>query len=120
MDNVEMNTFQQELKAFFKNLLKVFPEDKSLKFLSSSLNIALMDDPDNKVMYGFYVALSPFESYIDTRDERFFYEYASTEQPLLNKLSEYWETLDMDNRKVVWDYLQVLFLLSKREFVQKS
>ena len=109
-----METFHQELKAFFKNLIKVFPEDRELKFLSSSLNVALMDDPENKVIAGFYRTMSPFEGYIDTRNPLFFYEYSSTEVPLLNKLSYYWESLNEENRKVVWDYLQVLFLLSKR------
>lgn len=109
-----MNTFQQELKSFLKNLIKVFPEDRDLKMITSSLNIALMDDPDNKIINGFYKTLSPFEEYIDTRDQRFFYEYTSSEIPLFSKLNSYWEMLDTDNRKIVWDYLQVLFLLSKK------
>lgn len=116
-----MSVFQQELKAFLKNLIKVFPADRDLKLISSSLNVAMMDgDPDNDVMNGFYRALSPYEMYIDTRDARFFYEYASTDMPLFNKMGGYWEQLDGDNQKVVWDYLQVLFLLSKKGFVQKS
>lgn len=113
--------FEKELKGFLKNLIKVFPGDRDMKMLSSTLNIALMDDYENKVLIGFYEFLSPFDSYIQERDERFFYECNTPVQELqlFNKLNTYWERLDDDNKKVVWDYLQVLYYLS-RNFCVKA
>jgi hypothetical protein len=114
------NTFQKELRAFMKDLIKVFPEDRDMKILSSSLNIAMMDDPEDKVMYRFYDTLLKFEGLIDTRNDQFFYEAGkvNSDISLFTKLDVYWTNLHSDNRKIVWDYLQVLFLLSKSYFVQ--
>lgn len=114
------DTFHKELKAFMKNLVGVFPDDREMKMFSSTLNIAVMDDPEDDVLRVFYQSLLPFEEMIDKRDPAFFVETQKIpiveDVQLFSKLGSYWDCLHEDNRKTVWDYLQVLFLLSKSFF----
>lgn len=123
---VYRDTFYRELKAFLKDLIKVFPDDRDMKVISSTLNIAMMDDPNDKIVKGFYKTLLPQEDLIDRRDPAFFYEVNGasfgndTAASLFNKLHLYWESLNEANRKVVWDYIQVLFLVAKTIFVQNA
>ena len=114
MANIQ-DTFFKELKAFLKNLIKVFPDDRDIKLMSSSINIAMMDDPENIIIKKFYNHLMPYEVMIDCRNPQFFYENKIHDEnfQFFSKLHLYWENLHNDNRKIVWDYLQVLFLLSK-------
>lgn len=108
--------FEREFKAFLKNLIKVFPNDREMKMLSSTINIALMDDYEHKVIRSFYDILMPFDALIQARDPQFFYQCKTEVQEfqLFSKLNVYWEQLDEDNKKVVWDYLSVLYTLAKR------
>lgn len=110
-------TFQKELKAFMKDLIRVFPNDRDMKMISSTLNLAMMDDTEDKVLNGFYHSLKIHEELIDKRDPQFFVETEkltiAEETPLFSKLHSYWETLDSSNQQTVWDYIQVLFLLAK-------
>jgi len=117
-----LDSFFKELKSFLKNLIKVFPNDRDIKVISSSVNIAMMDDSDYIIITKFYNYLLPYENLIDNRDSRFFYENKIYDEnfQFFSKLNLYWENLNNDNRKIVWDYLQVLFLLSKSFFVQSN
>lgn len=113
-------SFKKELKAFLKELIKVFPEDRDIKAISSSLNIALMDDED--VTIGkIYKTLQPLDTLIQSRDSAFFVEAQKLDLdvPLFTKLNFYWENLDNDNQKVMWDYIHLLYVLAKSIFVQK-
>lgn len=114
------DSFKKELKAFLKELIKVFPDDRDIKMISSSLNIALMDDED--VTIGkIYKTLHPLDTLIHRRDPEFFVEAQKLDidVPLFAKLNFYWTSLDNDNKKVMWDYIQLLYVLSKSIFVQK-
>lgn len=108
------DVFHREIRAFLKELMKVFPNERDIKLLSSSLTISLMDDPENTVVSKFYHSFCSCESYIETQDERMFYDSViRSDLELLQKLSQYWEQLDTENKQVVWDYLKVLYQLSK-------
>jgi hypothetical protein len=120
MSQSEAAKFYRHLKSFLKDLILVFPEDRDIKLISSALNIATMDDPDYKIISQFYEALIPFAHLIDTRDDDFFYTQSAHivmhhkhQYQLFNKLNIYWETLNDTNRKIVWDYFQILFSISK-------
>lgn len=106
--------FQTEIRAFLKNLLKVFPDDRDLKMISSSLNIALIDDPQDNVVRTFYNTIAPYEQLIKQKDPQFFCECSLRgDVPLLTKLEGYWQHLSAADQKVVWDYMHVLLHLSK-------
>ena len=114
------DSFKKELKAFLKELIKVFPEDRDIKTISSSLNIALLDDED-KTISRIYNTLRPLDSLIQNRDNTFFVEAQKLDLdvPLFTKLNFYWENLDADNQKIMWDYIYLLYVLAKSIFVQK-
>ena len=108
------DVFHREIRAFMKELMNVFPKERDIKMLSSSLTISLMDDPEDKVVARFYKSFCTCEEYIETQDERMFYDSViQSDLELLQKLSQYWKQLDEDNKQVVWNYLKVLYQLSK-------
>jgi hypothetical protein len=110
--------FHKELRAFLKDLIKVFPDDRNVKIASSTLSISLMDDPDDKVIHDFYKALSPCEALISSKNERLFYDNNIKSDVLIfSELEKYWELLDSDNKEIVWNYIIVLFYLSKKYLV---
>jgi hypothetical protein len=108
-------TFTREIKAFLKDLIRVFPDDRDMKLVSSTVNIALMDEPDD-IIAKLYKMLAPFEDLIDVRDPEFFIraQVDDADIPIFSKLTFYWENLAQENRKCVWDYIQVLYRLSKK------
>jgi len=123
MSFAESTKFHKQLKSFLKNLILVFPDDRDIKVISSSLNIAMMDDPDEKIVTTFYDALNPHEKLILNQNDEFFYQdpanimqntsVNSQQFQLFNKLNIYWETLNDSNRQIVWDYIDILYRMSK-------
>lgn len=110
--------FHKEIRAFMKDLINVFPNDRHVKLASSTLTISLMDDPDNNVIKDFYNALAPCEGYISSKDDRLFLNNCIvSEMVIFNELEKYWKALDLDNREVVWNYIILLFYLAKKILV---
>jgi uncharacterized membrane-anchored protein YjiN (DUF445 family) len=107
--------FHKEIKAFLKDLIKVFPDDRNVKLASSTLTISLMDDPDDKVIKDFYKALSPCEALLSSKDERLFYDNNIKSDVLIfSEIEKYWQQLNADNKVIVWNYITVLYILSKK------
>lgn len=119
MAHVLETKFHKHLKSFMKDLILVFPEDRDIRVISSSLSIAMMDDPDNAIICGFYDKTKPNENLILSRDDAFFYNKPVEDNTvhgqfqLFNKLNIYWETLNNDNKNKVWEYFQLLYCLAK-------
>lgn len=111
----ERDIFHKEFKSFIKDLIKVFPNDREIKLVSSSLNIAMMDDPDDLVIKDFYKALQPCEEYIYTKNNLLFNsQIIKSDVELFSKIGDYWAKLDSFNREIVWKYVTVLYNLSKK------
>lgn len=110
--------FHTELKSLLKNLCKTFEDDTELMMITSSLMVALSDDPENEVIRQFRDTVIPYKDLIDARDSVFFYKvHVNTQYKLLSKLHLYWEQLSKEDQKVVWDYIQVLVVLANRVLV---
>ena len=61
--------FYKNLKQFLKDLIIVFPEDdEPLQILSTTMNLAIIDDENHKIIKKFYNSLLPLEDKIYTRD----------------------------------------------------
>ena len=61
--------FYKNLKLFLKDLIVVFPEDdESLQVISTTINLAIMDDDDHMIIKKFYTSLQPLESQIYNKD----------------------------------------------------
>ena len=114
MEN-NVNLFYKNLKSFLKDLIAVFPEDEEILIITSSINIFSMDD-DLHLINKFYTSLSPLESLINNRDNSFFlmeHSFNKSILKLFNKLNFCWVQLSETNQKIVWDYIQVIYNLSK-------
>lgn len=111
----ERDIFHKEFKSFMKDLIKVFPNDRDIKLVSSSLNITLMDDPDDIVIKEFYESLKPCEEYIYTQNNILFNnQIIKSDIDLFTKIGDYWAKLDSFNRDIVWKYVTLLYNLSKK------
>jgi hypothetical protein len=116
--------FYKELKAFLKALITVFPQDREIKMISSSLNIAMMDDPDAQIIKTYYKLVHPYANLIDGRDPLFFtqdpqnfFQNSKDVNPhqynIFAKLNMYWSELTAENQGIVWEYVDVLYTLAK-------
>ena len=104
------------MKELMKDLIKVFPGDRDIKLLSSSINMAMMDDPKDKVIKRFYNIVGQHGTLIKNKDDAFFRSDFGNEggdSQLFMKMSSYWDTLHDDNKKAIWNYLHVLLVLSE-------
>ena len=113
--------FYKNLKEFLKELIAVFPEDDSIKVISSSINLSIMDDDNYSLISMFYKSLNPLEEYIINRDEMFFniepgdfWKKGTQQFRLFTKLNECFIQLSGGNKKIIWDYLTVIYGLSKK------
>ncbi len=111
--------FYSNLKEFLKDLISVFPEDDELKIITSSINIAMVDDPEYEIIKEFYITLNPFEQLIHTKNVYFFEvntvhsKKGSNQFKFFTKLNSVWNEIDNINKDKVWDYLTVVYGLSK-------
>ena len=113
--------FYKNLKLFLKDLIVVFPEDdEALQILSTSINLAIIDDDDHKIIKKFYNCLSPLEQEINKRDILIFssslsenWDHGTHEHRLFSKINANWDTFSDHNKNILWDYIQCLFTLSK-------
>jgi len=114
--------FYKNLKQFLKELIIVFPEDdEKLQILSTTINLAIIDDDENKIIKKFYTSLSPLEDSIYKRDISIFsceiskyWPETSYEFRLFYKIQENWETFTDHNKNILWEYIIVLYTLSKK------
>jgi hypothetical protein len=113
--------FYKNLKLFLKDLILVFPEDdESLQVISTTINLAILDDDDNTIIKKFYTSLHPLESQIYKRDILVFstnitkyWPEDSYEYRLFSKIQQNWDTFSEHNKNILWEYINVLYLLSK-------
>lgn len=113
--------FYKHLKEFMKDLIVVFPDDRDIKVISSTINIASMDDEEYELIYGFRDALLPLDVLITSRDDNLYkqdpslyWKTGSNQYQLFSKLNIYWDSLNETNRKIVWDYIQLIYTIAKQ------
>ena len=113
------NKFYKHLKEFMKDIIMVFPDDREIKMISSSINIATIDDEEYEIIYSFHKALKPLETLIVNRNDDLFnndpsiyWENGSNQYQLFSKLNVYWDSVNDINKKIIWDYIQLLYSLS--------
>lgn len=108
--------FHTELKSFMKNLCNTFEDDREFMLITTSLHFALSDDPNNEVPKAFYNTVLPHKDLLERRDPSFYtlIKTDKTEYKLLSKLDEYWVTLSPEDQNTVWNYIKVIFVVSRK------
>ncbi len=111
------NTYED----FMNQMIAVYPDDRDFPLYKSGLGMFRRVNP--AIIVGkTWKWVSKFEGQIKERDERFFLEYdystdTEGEEPLeqtLEKLRSMWRELNEHNRKVVWDYVNLIMELARR------
>ena len=114
--------FYKNLKLFLKDLIVVFPDDdETIQIISTSINLAIIDDDDSqKIIKKFYNSLLPLENKIIAQDVSIFsmdpttyWPSSSYECRLFTKINDNWESFTDHNKNILWEYIQLLFVLSK-------
>jgi hypothetical protein len=110
--------FYKQLKAFLKELIETFPDDHEIKVVSTKINLSCIEK-DNKLIQKFYNNLKNLEHLIMVQDDQFFcinpdnhWTPGSNENILFTKLIFYWNEVSPSNKKVIWDYIKLLYQLS--------
>ena len=117
--------FYKNLKLFLKDLIVVFPDDdETIQIISTSINLAIIDDDSQKIIKKFYNSLFPLENKIITQDISIFsmdpttyWPSSSYECRLFTKINDNWESFTDHNKNILWEYIQLLFVLSKNIIV---
>ena len=111
--------FYKQLKFFLKELIQVFPEDQEIKVISTKINLSTVEK-DNKLIAKFYNSLVKLEDFVLNQNDIFFdinpidyWTQGSNEFNLFTKLIFYWGQVDQTNKKVIWDYLKLIYQLAK-------
>ena len=113
--------FYKNLKLFLKDLIVVFPEDDdAIQIISTSINLAIVDDDTYIIIKKFYNSLLPLEDQINNQDISIFsmdptiyWPSSSYECKLFTKINNSWDTFTEHNKNIFWEYIQLLYVLSK-------
>ncbi len=116
---MERKLFYVNLKSFLKELIVVFPEsDEQLQIIATSINLAIVDDDELEIVRAFYQTLSPVSYLIETRNVALFdkvkWKQSSHEYELFQKMKNQWDFFSENNKKVIWDYITLLYGLSTK------
>jgi len=116
-----VDAFFNTYEDFMNQMIAVYPDDRDFPLYKSGLGMFRRVNP--AIIVGkTWKWVSKFEGQIKARDESFFlsYDYSSDtegEEPLeqtLEKLRSMWRDLNEHNRKVVWDYVNLIMELARR------
>ena len=116
-----VDAFFNTYEDFMQQMIAVYPDDRDFPLYMSGLTMFRRVNP--AIIVGkTWKWVSKFENQIKARDESFFLEYdysndTEGEEPLeqtLEKLRGMWKGLSEHNRKIVWDYVNIIMELSRR------
>lgn len=116
-----IDAFFNTYEDFMQQMIAVYPDDRDFPLYVSGLSMFRRVNP-SIVVGKTWKWVSKFENQIKNRDESFFLEYdystdTEGEEPLeqtLEKLRGMWRGLSEHNRKIVWDYVNIIMELSRR------
>ena len=113
-------TFYKTLKSFLKDLILVFPEDDGFKIITTKIHLAMLEDDDSSIIKSFHKTFLPLSDLIERRDNLFFYHeyWKNSDFELFTKINSFWDELSEHNRKTIWDYIQLIFSISSKIYVQ--
>ena len=115
-----LDAFYGQFHDFLDQLIRVFPDDSDFPAYKSGLTLLQKTNP-KLVPEQVYIHVTPFETGIRVRDEKFFLEHQFPDYAddnaldlIISKMKDLWTTLSETSKTVVWDYLILLLDLAKR------
>ena len=113
-----LELFKKNYIQFFDELIELFPEEGDLIITRLILNDQI---PVQQVMDIFINYLLPHKSMVINREDRFFIEkFGEFENQIYNSKANLFKTLwkspvlDEENKKVFWQYFDVLIKLTEK------
>jgi len=123
----DLGAFNTQLIRFFEQLSETYPEERDIKLALQAINGAKLINP-NLILDMFYdhVCRDLKQPIMDENSE-IIIKYAklkiSTQfnemSPALMIFDKLWDTMTVDNQKVIWKYLKVLCALCERARASK-
>lgn len=112
--------FNTTLEEFIIKMQNQFPQETKLKSYYSAFKVSKMYDSTLPIKIFMGGCLS-FEKQIKNRDSDFFVNRKTFVEGLTKCTSfsddiglvNYWQSLDDDSKKAIWDYIQTLFVMGK-------
>jgi hypothetical protein len=118
----KIGIFNLQIENFFKDLLTIFPENKKLK--TSYEKFKLLKTVNVKKTHTLFIThVYPLKNQIKIHDDSFFYgklekigtNISTSDLKDLFDIKDLWvNSMSDKNKKIVWDYLNVLIVLSER------
>lgn len=110
-------TFNSLMNEFFVDLGETFNDFDVIGIAKNSLDgILAMNDENETPARTFFDLFHPHEDYLHSKNATIF---SLCKIPFIEDsgefvLSDVWLTLDPDNQDALWEYLQVLYKMSKK------
>ena len=125
--------FNTQLDKFLDELIQTYPEDKDFAYYKRLIDQLKRFNVRKPIEY-FATVMQKHVVQIQSRDSDFFFNNVNqlitsetddaTNQSeafrLFTNIKKYWSEMPEDNKKVIWDYLNVLTKLSVAFLVQTS
>jgi hypothetical protein len=124
-NRVFVTAFYTHFHEFLDQMVRLFPDDTDLPTYKTALTLLQKSNP-MLVPKEVVNHVSPFETSIRARDEKFFLDYSFTEyqdgaiDQVIGKVKALWSTLTDSNKKAIWDYITILLDLAYRCSAGKS
>ena len=117
---VLMNAFYDQLIAFLKELVDMYPDDADFPLGLTGARLMKTTSP-KFLLTQFYEGSKAFEDQILTKNEKFFLDHSfqefsadnSFDFNILAKLKGYVGTMSPSSKEAVWSYVQNLYKLVK-------
>jgi len=119
---VAMKAFFSTLGDVVDNLIDMFPDDTDFRTFKTFISMIQKANP-SIVINTFYAELSKFETYIDSKDEKFLLEYKANDYgaegaDIFEKVKSYWSVLDDQTKDSLWQYFYILKELCKKAYTK--
>jgi hypothetical protein len=111
--------FNENIIRLLEDLQILYPNDKDYSLFGSKLNILVKSNFKKPLILFYENITQKYRNDILNKNELFFLNNSFNESlkntksiQLLLKLKQHWCDISIKNKKIIWDYLHVLVLLS--------
>jgi len=123
----DLGAFNTQLIRFFEQLSETYPEERDIKLALQALNGAKLINPKLVLDLFYENVCKDLKQAIMEENSEFVIQYAklkiSTQfneiSPALMIFDKLWDTMTVDNQKIIWKYLKVLCTLCERAKASK-
>jgi len=123
----DLGAFNTQLIRFFEQLSETYPEERDIKLALQALNGAKLINPKLVLDLFYENVCKDLKKAIMEENSEVVIQYAklkiSTQfnemSPALMIFDKLWDTMTVDNQKIIWKYLKVLCTLCERAKASK-